>query len=185
ASIILYEAESFEPQAILMTGRLYGREFIVEGKVKNIAFKIPGYSFDGKKNDKLNTPNSDKIFDIKGIPHETSLAWDGKAIQKAVKPILVGTSFDIVARSDFNPANTYVCNNVSYVVGVAIQKRNKIKLPLAGGQIEFESGVLKPKIQYGFLHMPIEGEGDVPEPERIHLFSEVFKKILSVMLRED
>jgi len=157
AAIILHEAERFRPDLILMTGRgAQSHSATIEAGALNVASAQAGFAADGQVLAN-NSPLSRWVLPIPETgetpPPEIAMTWDGAALADGLSPLMAAMpgGFQVTAAHAARPENTYICNNVSYVVLNALQG---FPVTLAGDLLR-----LTPQLQEsraGFFHYPMQ-----------------------------
>lgn len=161
AAITLYEAKTFKPHLIVMTGR-GGQKAIFEKGALNQAAGYPGFRSDGAQDPK-NTPVTPNVLDPKldGIEAAIGMTWDNTKLADAARPVVdsMKKGYAVMAADAARPRNTYICNNISCAVLHGI-KRDAISL--AGGKIKI-TGVDLSDTTAGFFHYPAASTNEPAE----------------------
>ena len=154
AAIIVYEADRFKPDMILMTGRGgYGADF--EGGAYNYAAPEPGFNSDGSVAREVTPVVAAQARArvspiIPGAEWKLAMSWDGPRLYGRVAPMIRALGFTPELHTDARDDNTYICNNVSFVVIAAARHEPII---LAGGEIRMTTG-WGAGAKVGFFHFP-------------------------------
>ena len=154
ASIILYEADRFKPDMILMSGR-GGPGADIEGGAFNYAAPEPGFNPDGSMAAEVKPVVSIEEGTavspiIPGAPAKLMMTWDGARLYQTVAPMVRALGYEPSQHRDASEGNTYICNNVSYAVLAAALG---VPVVLSGGRIRM-TPQLTPGIPIGFFHFP-------------------------------
>jgi pyrrolidone-carboxylate peptidase len=174
ASIILYESQFFRPQAILMMGRQgEAHEFRFEGASQNMAESVAGYDAEGKQLVAQNSPQEQAILSHEPLNAQVKFSWKAESLAKSAKSLLKGTGFTTTFETQAGWEDSYLCNNVSYVIASATQNK---PIVLAGGQIIMPEMILNSKTRFGFLHLP---GIDQIEPKLSIETAELFARVVS------
>lgn len=211
ASILLYEASLFRPQRIIMTGggvTSLPNVGQFEAGAFNRAQDYPGYDGAGNQID-VNTPDfgdSDADTmpildpDLSGVVEEIPMLWDGPALVAATKDLAgkirreaVTNIYSVTAETAARPTNTYLCNNVSYVLLHAVRD---VPVALAGKLIHIQSadddrvtwqdgetfklnlnGALGDTNMVGFFHIP---DTKTDAAQTMLGWAKVFAKVMTV-----
>jgi len=148
AAIIVHEARTFKPDLIMMTGRGGSqRETIFEAGAVNRATRYHGFSADGRANT-ANTPVSNEITDSSGT---LNLSWNNRRLAAVTLPLVrrIWSGFSTTSPTRARSSNSYICNNVAYVVINALSGRTT---KLAGGNLLVAP--LDFRAKAGFMHFP-------------------------------
>jgi pyrrolidone-carboxylate peptidase len=167
AAITLFEAASFHPDFILMTGA--GEQPTFEVSAVNRAWSLPGADSEGRdlgptgikhpteeqiaaasaaSGETDNLPRSETVDPDAAQGARIPMAWDAGALARAVGPAV--TALGYTAGADDTPKNNYVCNNISYIVLKSLRGE---AVRLAGGLIVIPGG--RPRAtKAGFFHLP-------------------------------
>lgn len=182
AAIVLYEAERFRPDFIIMTGR--GAETnrgIVEWGAVNKAVKTGSYNSSGDYQSDL-TPISDFVLPKYGDdapPEVVRTSWDAARIRDIAGPVVERSLSDnrIVAEDEARSNNDYICNNIAYVVLNALEGRT---VKLAGETIESKSSLRRTGA--GFFHFPVNAEF---EPVTIATWGRFIAKMMTEVVNRE
>ncbi|MEN9824871.1 MAG: Pyroglutamyl peptidase [Pseudomonadota bacterium] len=186
AAVILHEAESFQPDFILMTG--YGANptgVRLEAGALNKTSRLSGFDPRGKALGEVNAPVSDWIVPRElNLPDEIAMNWQPQKIASRHRLRLdqfseslgrreQGLAWRFVPMESADPLNNYVCNNVSYAVLAGLRLG---ALPLAGGRL-----TLAPKFRKmpgaAFLHYPFNS--DVTASDEVWMWAHLVAGIIA------
>jgi hypothetical protein len=151
AAIVLYEAEKFQPDVIIMSGRGDSNALTFEGGAQNVAEPSSGFDSDGDR-DRQNTPRRRWILKPSnpGVQNHIPMTWDNKRLATVTSPLADELGHLVSAPGKFRPSNDYICNNVSYVVLHGIQN---VPITLAGDLVNLKP-TFETKPKTGFMHYP-------------------------------
>jgi hypothetical protein len=154
AAIIIHEANRFQPEMILMTGR--GADVAeLEGGAFNYAMPGMGYNSDGSLAEEVTPVSSNPMGDeqipiLKNAPMRLAMSWDNKKLHTRIAPSIKKLGFETLVHADARWENSYICNNVSYAVLAATRD---LPITLAGDKV-----LLTPHLDrntvVGFFHFP-------------------------------
>ena len=161
AAVTLFEAQTFKPHLIVMTGR-GGAKAVFEAGALNEAARHPGFRSDGAI-DKRNVPATPHVFDPKaaGVEPAIAMPWDNERLAALAREIIdpLERGYEVVAAPEARKGNTYICNNISCAVLHGLKHE---RLHLAGGKIKLEKIAL-PDTTAGFFHYPAAAKNDPVE----------------------
>lgn len=169
AAILTHEIESFRPAFVLMTGR-GGDTANFEAGALNRAMTLSGFEANGAKHQD-NTPQMDYI--LMNRPSKSYMAWSPTALRDATQDLVQSLGHQVTASSAPRTDNTYICNNVSYVVLEAIKGAH---VSLAGGYLRMNP-VINASTKAGFFHFPAAARNS---PEDVAVWVKVLAKIIDV-----
>jgi hypothetical protein len=173
AAIALYEAETFQPHLIVMTGR-GGRRAIFETGALNQAAAYPGFRPDGAV-DRDNTPVTPNVFDpsLEGVEQAIAMTWDNARLADAARPVVasMGKDYEVLAATEARAPNTYICNNISTVVLHGLKRHEVV---LAGGKIRLEKIALDDTAA-GFFHYP---DAATNEPSEVRTWARMLATVV-------
>jgi pyrrolidone-carboxylate peptidase len=131
---------------------------------------LSGFEADGDQHPD-NTPQDSYI--LKNRPMKAWMTWNPSALKAATKDMIESLGHQVTASTAPRSDNTYICNNVSYVVLEAIQGAH---LSLAGGLLRMNPDI-SPTTKAGFFHFPAYANNS---PEDVAVWVKVLAKIIDV-----
>jgi pyrrolidone-carboxylate peptidase len=171
AAAIVFETKHFSPDTVLMMGR-GGHAFAVslEAAAVNNASALTGFDTSGNPLGNANTPTENHVLPPStGAKPEVRLNWNTHSIAAHSKNMLakVNTAlqhqgenaFRFIPQSGPSTGNTYICNNVAYVVQNAL---NGLPIELANGNVSFAAVPARKKVNVGFFHFPTAARATPP-----------------------
>lgn len=192
---IIAEAERFQPQLIIMSGRGGDDHAIFEGGAINKTYNLSGYGASGDP-DTINKPVkgyllpenltnlpqeelqtiSAEIAQSYVVPDEIKMTWNNVAMRAAAMPEIAKIGFDVKAEPKARSTNSYICNNTSYIVLNALAGL-KI-LPLAGEKLVLRPDV-PPGTKAGFFHYPYSATND---PDKVYGWGKALARAIMATL---
>jgi pyrrolidone-carboxylate peptidase len=158
AGIAVHEISRFQPHMVLMTGA-GGFEAIFESGAINKTDRKAGYSAEGESLGSLNRPRSTWILPDAPANDYQEMNWDTSFLAAAARPLIGAMRYQTSVNSPGNASESYICNNLSYVVLRALRGH---PVTLAGDQIKLPAVRGAQAARVGFLHIPamrMVGEG--------------------------
>lgn len=167
AAAIIFEANNFSPQAILMMGRGgASSEASLEFSAVNNASALPGFSSTGASLGASNTPVQPYVLEPeKNIRNTIQLSWNNVTVEQFASGALddlnallseaSSTPFQFTSQHAPSPGNTYICNNVAFVVQHAALG---FKIKLASDKIIFAENSIPNEPIVGFFHFPTKAK---------------------------
>jgi pyrrolidone-carboxylate peptidase len=155
-AIALFEAAQFVPDFVLMTGfgadRTKGR---LEDVALNKALGPAGYDGEGVYSGMKNAPKGHIVLPD-GKP-SVYMTWNpnrlidnsGDAMDSLNRA--TSSNFGLTKVSGASPNNTYICNNISYIMLKALANK---RVKLAGRKLALGGNLSFPEIRAGFFHFP-------------------------------
>jgi pyrrolidone-carboxylate peptidase len=168
SSILIYEAQKFQPDLIFMTGRGDSYASFEQG-ASNKASKSAGYDSNGNKLDgtvtdrigtnslnnppgmPANIPQAPYVLPDQPVNMTMQMNWDSMALAELTKFDIKKLGYKVKGAQVADPLNDYLCNNISYV---ALNAANNQQTILAGGKIIFLADLFIKKPTVGFFHFP-------------------------------
>ncbi len=169
AAIIINETESFQPAFVLMTGRGSDTANFEAGAL-NKAMTLSGFESDGDAHTD-NTPQYDYI--LMNRPAKSWMAWNPAQLKAGTQDLIQSIGHQVTFASAPRSDNTYICNNVSYVVLEAIKGAH---ISLAGGYLRMNP-VITGSPKAGFFHFPAAANNS---PEDVAVWVKVLAKIMDL-----
>ncbi len=163
-AVVLYEASQFQPDLIIMSGRgTLNNVLRFEVGAINRAVSLSGYDENGNMFPVDEKPERALILPEKnGVNGTIQMSWHPQQIVEHIGPALkfladsFGKTQQTNVQKNADPNNTYICNNVSFIVLNALKN---IPLELAGGLLAIQPQIAKP-VSAGFLHYPVNAPVD-------------------------
>jgi pyrrolidone-carboxylate peptidase len=165
-AILIHEMENFRPDMVIMTGR-GGTDWTgtFEAGAINHARDLAGYESDGRIAERNLPATMDaKIIASQDFESAIAMTWDRQKLADVTGPIANTFGFFVASAPAASYSNTYICNNISYVVLNALRGES---FYLAGDliavnpssanlrsdqtQIRYQGS---PTIPAGFFHYP-------------------------------
>lgn len=178
AAIILFEAERFQPDLIVMSGRGGSSKAHFEGGAVNRTNGGSGYDSDGTSNPDNTALSSYILKNHAGSPakDEIAMTWNASLLARNTSLLVesISPEFSVFAEPSARPSNDYICNNTSYVILHAL---NGFQARLAGETLEVSSTLTKTKA--GFFHYPLTSSNDKVS---VWGWSKVMAKIVTTSL---
>jgi pyrrolidone-carboxylate peptidase len=158
AAVVTYEAQKFRPNLVLMTGRgnlastARLESAALNRTVAQVGFDDVGAEFPGDE-----VPRSEPVLVGEGVRETVALSWHPQQVAAGLAPALnalkglTQRSYDARVVAGADPKNTYICNNIAFVLSHAALN---VSLRLAGGALVLTPRFAKP-FRTGFFHFPL------------------------------
>jgi hypothetical protein len=158
SAVTLYEAERFKPDLVLMTGRgNLASTARLESAALNRTVALAGYDDQGVEYPGDEVPRTEPVLVGAGVLDKIALTWHpqrlvaGLGSSLAALNRLTRRTYDAKVISDADPKNTYICNNIAFVLAHGAQN---VPLQLAGGALPLSPRFHRP-FRTGFFHFPL------------------------------
>ncbi|MBQ49826.1 MAG: hypothetical protein CMP10_20765 [Zetaproteobacteria bacterium] len=179
AAIIMEEAERFQPDMIIMTGR-GNQNLIFEGGALNQVNTLHGFDNYGNPVHQ-NTPAVNTTVlppESPGVQNHIKMNWDGINLNNINKDIFTAMKLQSLTPDKGRKENTYICNNTAYVVGHGIKG---VTLELAGKKLILNPSAIE-NCKFGFMHFSLLTKNRARDIFQLNM---VLARIIDATLKEE